>query len=269
VTTDAWIVATPNPVPPGSTSTTIQWDVASERPGQIWVSVDGQPEALLAEAQRGSTNVDWISPGSTYAFSLYGDRERTDRLGTVAVVRGRKQVPCLPPGASHHLRLYAGRHRAHLLHTATVTADGLLSARAAGLRLRREGEQHLADGHLLAALACFDRGIAADPDSSELYEARVDTLRALGRHAQALACCQQALARFPHDSGLWRGQAETYMAFAKFLDAADSAERGLALAPRDARLLRLAHQAQATLERAKAGTGRQPGPSDVEAARHD
>ena len=83
------LLATPNPVPagPGPGTTTITWSVAEGAPGQVYVSVDGGPETLVAEGLEGSHETPGISPGATYEFRLYAGTERALLLATTTVTR--------------------------------------------------------------------------------------------------------------------------------------------------------------------------------------
>ena len=55
----------------GLGTTTIIWEVVDGQPGQVYVSVDGAPEALVAQAPRGERTINWIAAGRRYVFRLY------------------------------------------------------------------------------------------------------------------------------------------------------------------------------------------------------
>ena len=80
----ASIVASPNPVPASSNNTTISWNAGDSQTGGVYVSTNGAPESLFAEAKTGSQPANWIVKG-TYEFRLYADKDHKKQLGTVLV----------------------------------------------------------------------------------------------------------------------------------------------------------------------------------------
>jgi hypothetical protein len=84
------ITASPNPVTVanGVAPTTITWSTGDGSPGQVYVAIDGQAEALFAGGSEGSHEAAWIRPGSVFEFSLYRGPDRTKRLGAVTVTGG-------------------------------------------------------------------------------------------------------------------------------------------------------------------------------------
>ncbi|MBI4213240.1 MAG: hypothetical protein HY534_02945 [Chloroflexi bacterium] len=82
------ISAAPNPVPPTSNSTTIQWDAGDGTAGSVFVALDGAPEVLFASGSTGSQQAAWIEPGHVYAFRLYRGQDRQALLAFVSVTRG-------------------------------------------------------------------------------------------------------------------------------------------------------------------------------------
>src|SRR4051794_31036582 len=69
-----WIVASPNPVPPGTGlgRTTIIWDTGDGSEAQISVSINGEPGRPFAlDQSRGTAEADWICNGVSYIFRLY------------------------------------------------------------------------------------------------------------------------------------------------------------------------------------------------------
>jgi len=79
------LMATPNPVPAGSSKTTIAWYTKDDSIGQIYVSANGQREVLFAQGASGSEEARWIAPGATYVFRLYGGVSHRTLLGTITV----------------------------------------------------------------------------------------------------------------------------------------------------------------------------------------
>ena len=63
----------PNPVPVGSGPgrTKISWATLAGDDAEVYVSRDGKPEQLFADAPTGSVEVSWIAAGSSYEFRLY------------------------------------------------------------------------------------------------------------------------------------------------------------------------------------------------------
>jgi tRNA (mo5U34)-methyltransferase len=91
--------AFPNPVPVGEGMgrTTILWSTANGSPGKVYVSINGQQEALFAAGRQGIATANWIQIGSTYEFRLY-DEDRSKLLASVAVTRvplqgSQKELP--------------------------------------------------------------------------------------------------------------------------------------------------------------------------------
>lgn len=85
----AFVAATPNPVPGGSGlgTTVIEWSTGSGSGGQVWVSLDGQPEGLFGQGASGSQQAVWIQSGVTYTFKLYAGTARITELARVTVTR--------------------------------------------------------------------------------------------------------------------------------------------------------------------------------------
>src|SRR5260221_14279888 len=109
--------ATPNPVPRGSETTRVTWDVGDRAGGRVAVSVDGRDEALFAAGARGTATADWIKPGSTYEFRLYHDGRATP-LASVTVSQGGRWTPSVSPawivGGLAALLLFTYRRRVRL-----------------------------------------------------------------------------------------------------------------------------------------------------------
>lgn len=89
------LVADPNPVPAGAGlgTTAIAWATADDAFGDVYVSVDGGPEALFARRVSGTKIAPWIAAGRTYTFRLYAGRERARVLATVTVTREEAATP--------------------------------------------------------------------------------------------------------------------------------------------------------------------------------
>jgi hypothetical protein len=81
------LTAAPNPVPAGDGlgSTTITWSTGDGSVGQVYVSENEGPEALVTQGQGGSEQANWIRSGTTYEFRLYASRDRTKPLAAVTV----------------------------------------------------------------------------------------------------------------------------------------------------------------------------------------
>jgi len=81
------IAATPNPVPATSALTTVSWSTGGDSFGFVYLSVDGNPEALFAQGPAGSAEAPWISPGAAYEFRLYAESDHTNPLARITVRR--------------------------------------------------------------------------------------------------------------------------------------------------------------------------------------
>jgi len=85
----ARLSADPNPVPAGPElgSTMISWQGPAGAFAQVYVSVDGEPEQLLAQGPSGSAEAPWIATDREYEFRLYAGTDHRSRLSTVRVSR--------------------------------------------------------------------------------------------------------------------------------------------------------------------------------------
>ena len=83
--------ASPNPVLFGADqqdqvgSSTISWSTATSALGQLYVSLNGQPEKLFVEGSEGSAVANWVRPGSSYEFHLYAGRGHSQQLASVTI----------------------------------------------------------------------------------------------------------------------------------------------------------------------------------------
>jgi hypothetical protein len=66
-------------------STQICWDVNYASSGEIWLSMDGQPEVLFAGGADGCQSADWIQVGHSYNFNLYEGTAHSNQLASVTV----------------------------------------------------------------------------------------------------------------------------------------------------------------------------------------
>ncbi|MGI8955443.1 MAG: hypothetical protein ACR2II_00820 [Chthoniobacterales bacterium] len=82
------LTASPVSLSPGGKlgSTQIAWRMPEGETGEVWVSIDGGPEALFAAGDAGTEKASWIAPGSSYEFQLYN-------VGPPRVLRARVRVP--------------------------------------------------------------------------------------------------------------------------------------------------------------------------------
>jgi hypothetical protein len=87
----ATITASPNPVPAGEGvgTTTITWNTEDGTAGQVYVSVDGGPEASFGGGLPGSSAAPWIQTGKKYEFRLYAGTEHATVLGKTEVTRSK------------------------------------------------------------------------------------------------------------------------------------------------------------------------------------
>jgi hypothetical protein len=96
VPSEAWIIATPNPVPAGRGpgKTIVNWHTGDGSPGQVYVSVGGGPERLFSTNP--SHQEATINSKEVYEFRLYAGTDRETRLATTKVTRDqpiRGQAP--------------------------------------------------------------------------------------------------------------------------------------------------------------------------------
>ena len=83
------LFARPNPVPagPGAGTTVLHWDTGDGSDGEIYISVNGDPERLFFQGGRGSQPAPWINAWGHYEFRLYRGREREEHLRSITVTR--------------------------------------------------------------------------------------------------------------------------------------------------------------------------------------
>jgi hypothetical protein len=84
---DAWIIATPNPVPAGRGpgKTIVNWYTGDGSPGEVYVSVGGGPERLFSTNP--SHQEATINSKDEYEFRLYAGTDHVTRLATTKVTR--------------------------------------------------------------------------------------------------------------------------------------------------------------------------------------
>ena len=98
------LVATPNPAlaTSGVGTTTLLWDTGDGSVGQIWVSVDGGPDILVAAGTSASLPIGWIQRGHAYTFRLYAGATHATVLASTVVTAGAtlyaSPQPVAPPG---------------------------------------------------------------------------------------------------------------------------------------------------------------------------
>src|SRR3989441_3276470 len=86
---NASLAALPEQVPVSSTVgfTEIMWDTGNGSEGEVYVSVNGEPETLFATGPCGSKHAPWILAGLSHQFRLYAGA-KGDRLLKQVSVRG-------------------------------------------------------------------------------------------------------------------------------------------------------------------------------------
>jgi hypothetical protein len=87
VPSEAWIIATPNPVPAGRGpgKTIVNWHTGDGSPGQVFVSVGGGPERLFSSNPSHQEAV--IHSKDVHEFRLYAGTNHATKLATVQVTR--------------------------------------------------------------------------------------------------------------------------------------------------------------------------------------
>ncbi len=94
--TEAWIIATPNPVPAGRgpRKTIVNWHTGDGSPGQVYVSIGGGPERLFSTNP--SHQEATINSNDEYEFRLYTGTDHTKPLASARVTRDRAARARLP-----------------------------------------------------------------------------------------------------------------------------------------------------------------------------
>jgi hypothetical protein len=85
--TEAWIIATPNPVPAGrgTSKTIVNWYTGDGSPGQVYVSIGGGPERFFSTNPSHQEAI--INSNDEYEFRLYAGSDHATRLATTKVTR--------------------------------------------------------------------------------------------------------------------------------------------------------------------------------------
>ena len=94
--TEAWIIATPNPVPAGRGpgKTIVNWYTGDGSPGQVYVSLGGGPERLFSSNPSHAEAI--IKSNDIYEFRLYAGSDHVTRLATVKITREQTSRGRLP-----------------------------------------------------------------------------------------------------------------------------------------------------------------------------
>jgi hypothetical protein len=89
VPSEAWIIATPNPVLAGRGpgKTIVNWHTGDGSPGQVYVSVGSGPERLFSTNP--SHQEATINSNDVYEFRLYAGTDHATQLATVKITRDR------------------------------------------------------------------------------------------------------------------------------------------------------------------------------------
>lgn len=81
------LVIEPNPLPWTSGRAQLRWRTSDGRAGMVYVSRDGSEKVLVAWATSGEIEIDWITRGSTYEFSLHSSAPEQALLKRQLVTR--------------------------------------------------------------------------------------------------------------------------------------------------------------------------------------
>lgn len=105
--TDVWINTNATSV--GTTQ--ICWDVNHASNGEVWLSMDGQPEKLFTRSPSGCADAGWIQVGHSYSFNLYEGTAHSNQLASVTVngygyqgVSGASATACGPCNTGYACR---------------------------------------------------------------------------------------------------------------------------------------------------------------------
>ncbi|MEK6282043.1 MAG: glycosyltransferase [Acidobacteriota bacterium] len=84
----ASLTAFPRQVPVGRImgATEINWTTGDDSEGEVYVSINGEPETLFVAGPAGSKEAPWILPDQTYDFRLYAGTGHTRLLDEVRVI---------------------------------------------------------------------------------------------------------------------------------------------------------------------------------------
>ena len=84
----ASLIAFPRQVPVGRImgTTEITWTTGDGSEGEVYVSINGEPETLFVAGPEGSKEAPWILPDQSYDFRLYAGTGRTRLLDEVRVI---------------------------------------------------------------------------------------------------------------------------------------------------------------------------------------
>jgi hypothetical protein len=84
---NAWIKASPNPVPAGEPNpgkTTVSWDTGNTKGGDVWIHGPKQ-ESHVSGGPRGSKELTFIRKGAKYEVVLYADQEKKVELARCSI----------------------------------------------------------------------------------------------------------------------------------------------------------------------------------------
>lgn len=123
-------------------------------------------------------------------------------------------------------------HQAGHLDEAAAIYDRVLAAAPSPDAWYLRGTVELQRGRYEAALALFNRALAANPGLAAAQGNRAAALLALGRHAEGLAACDAALAVNPAAPNVWANRAVLLVRTARPAKALTSANHALSLDPR-------------------------------------
>src|SRR5256885_11857921 len=94
----ATITASPNPVTVGEGpgTTTVTWNTADGTAGQVYVSVDGGPEAVFAFGPSGSNAASWIQAGKKIQVRPFPGAEATKGVAQTHVTARKSNYRLQP-----------------------------------------------------------------------------------------------------------------------------------------------------------------------------
>jgi tetratricopeptide (TPR) repeat protein len=95
------------------------------------------------------------------------------------------------------------------------------------------GQQELAAGRYVEALARFERALGIDPGDSDLWYNKGVALHELGRYAEELACYDRGLEIDPRGTRLWARKGLGLALLARYKEAIACYDRGLEIDPRE------------------------------------
>lgn len=122
-------------------------------------------------------------------------------------------------------------HESALLHHTDRERDANRNPQTEMTVVQQQADAHVKAERFEEAIACFDRIIAADPNSARAWNSKANSLFRLGRFEDALTCYERAIAISPNDPRIWNNKGLTQDTLGYPMDAVKSFDAAIALDP--------------------------------------